>query len=187
MTGQVTISKVMLPGAIVGERAASVGQSIEQFVGDSGWALKRQDTGWDFKLPTVCARNGLPVLRRDWPVTTIGAGDVIVFVARPYGGGVSGKSVAGILATIALAAIAPWAGGVVAGAFFSGSALVGGLVAGAISAGGRLWRCQIGASQATADNPADTGSDCTEPALECAQQVACNSKTPAVTTRTAGT
>jgi hypothetical protein len=146
MTEQVTISKLMFPGVIVGERAAPVGQSIEDFVGDSGWAIKRQDTGWDFKLPAICARNGLPVLRQDWPVTKIETSDCIVFIVRPHGGSVTGKSVVSILAAVALAAVAPWAGGVVAGAFFSGSALAAGLVAGAISAGGRLWRCEIGST-----------------------------------------
>ena len=47
----------------------------------------------EFECPTICLRNGSPVLRGRWDDTLIGEGDVVVFVPLPQdGGGGGGKN-----------------------------------------------------------------------------------------------
>ena len=81
--------------------------------------------------------NGAPVLRADWS-REIAPGDTIVAIPLPRGGG-DGKSILGIVAMIALAAFAPWAGGALAGALgLSSTGLVAGAIGSAILAGGGI-------------------------------------------------
>jgi predicted phage tail protein len=81
--------------------------------------------------------NGAPVLRADWS-REIAPGDMIVAIPLPRGGG-DGKSILGIVAMIALAAFAPWAGGALAGALgLSSTGLVAGAIGSAILAGGGI-------------------------------------------------
>ena len=55
-------------------------QSIRQWLGAQGIA--------EFDQPTVCIKNGTPVLRADWAVTPIDG--VVLFIALPQGGGGGG-------------------------------------------------------------------------------------------------
>jgi len=52
-------------------------QTIRQWLGTQGIA--------EFEQPTVCIKNGTPVLRADWAVTPIGG--VVLFISLPQGGG----------------------------------------------------------------------------------------------------
>jgi len=73
-----------------------------------------------------------------WRSTRIRAGDNVEFWSRPMGGhGGTGKQVLGIVALVAVAALAWWAGGVVAAAPWGG-ALLGAATTGAIGCGGTL-------------------------------------------------
>ncbi len=75
---------------------------------------KRQD--W-FNCPTICLRNGEPVLRGRWDDAIIGAGDVVVFVPLPQGGGGGGgKNPLRTVLMLAVMVAAPYLGGVIAGA-----------------------------------------------------------------------
>ena len=44
----------------------------------------------EFECPTICLRNGSPLLRGRWDETLIGEGDLVVFVPLPQGGGGGG-------------------------------------------------------------------------------------------------
>ena len=56
---------------------ARPGQTIRQWLGTQGIA--------EFDQPTVCIKNGTPVLRADWAVTPIDG--VVLFITLPQGGG----------------------------------------------------------------------------------------------------
>jgi len=71
---------------------------------------KRQD--W-FDHPTICLRNGEPLLRARWHDTAIGEGDVVVFMPLPQGGG---KNPLRTVLMIAVMVAAPYAGAAIAGA-----------------------------------------------------------------------
>lgn len=55
-------------------------QTIRQWLGSQGIA--------EFDQPTVCIKNGAPVLRADWAVTPIDG--VVIFITLPQGGGGGG-------------------------------------------------------------------------------------------------
>jgi hypothetical protein len=59
---------------------AHPGQTIRQWLGAQGIA--------EFDQPTVCIKNGAPVLRADWAVTPIDG--VVLFITLPQGGGGGG-------------------------------------------------------------------------------------------------
>ena len=59
---------------------AHPGQTIRQWLGTQGIA--------EFDQPTVCIKNGAPVLRADWAVTPIDS--VVLFITLPQGGGGGG-------------------------------------------------------------------------------------------------
>lgn len=59
---------------------AHPGQTIRQWLGNQGIA--------EFDQPTVCIKNGTPVLRADWAVTPIDG--VVLFITLPQGGGGGG-------------------------------------------------------------------------------------------------
>ena len=59
---------------------AHPGQTIRQWLGTQGMA--------EFDQPTVCIKNGAPVLRADWAVTPIDG--VVLFITLPQGGGGGG-------------------------------------------------------------------------------------------------
>lgn len=82
----------------------------------------------EFDRPTICLHNGQAVLRADWPVTVIGNGDVVTFVALPHGGGGGGggKNPLKTVLSIALLVAAPGLGGALAGSL----GLTGSLFAG---------------------------------------------------------
>lgn len=106
--------------------------------------VRRQ--GWTFAgLPTVCLINGQPVPVREWSHRKLRKRDEVVFLSRPLGGGSasgasSGKSIAAVVAMVALTALAPWAGGVIAGALGLGGAgsTAAGIAGALILAGGGL-------------------------------------------------
>ena len=74
---------------------------------------KRQD--W-FDHPTICLRNGSPVLRGRWDETLIADGDLVVFVPLPQGGGGGGKNPLRTILMLAVMVAAPYLGGLIAGA-----------------------------------------------------------------------
>lgn len=81
--------------------------------------------------------DGEPVLRADWQRVPA-AGEQLGVVVLPRGGG-DGKSILGLVAMIALAAFAPWAGGALAGLIgMGGNALVAGAIGSVILAGGGI-------------------------------------------------
>ena len=58
--------------------------SIREWLGERGID--------EFEHPTICLRNGSPLLRGHWDEALIGEGDVVVFVPLPQGGGEGGKN-----------------------------------------------------------------------------------------------
>ena len=60
-------------------------QTIRQWLGTQGIA--------EFDQPTVCIKNGSPVLRADWAVTHIDG--VVLFITLPQGGGGGGGGLRG--------------------------------------------------------------------------------------------
>ena len=46
----------------------------------------------EFECPTICLRNGSPLLRARWDETLIDEGDIVMFVPLPQGGGGGGKN-----------------------------------------------------------------------------------------------
>ena len=74
---------------------------------------RRQD--W-FERPTICLRNGSPVLRDRWDETEIGENDLVVFVPLPQGGGGGGKNPLRTILMLAVMVAAPYLGGLIAGA-----------------------------------------------------------------------
>ena len=69
----------------------------------------------DFECPTICLRNAEPVLRERWDETLIVDGDLVVFVPLPQGGG-GGKNPLRTILMLAVMVVAPYLGGVIAGA-----------------------------------------------------------------------
>lgn len=126
-----------MPGHEVGRVPLVVGETIATHVRRARWAKAMDDGSWEFRLPTICTVNGSPVLQREWTRYQLRADDQVIFLSRPMGGGGgNGKSVLGLVAVVALAAFAPWAGGAIAGALTLPGA--GGLIANAISARGSV-------------------------------------------------
>ncbi|WP_127142833.1 host specificity factor TipJ family phage tail protein [Pelagibacterium montanilacus] len=109
------------------DRPMAIGEVIKRF-------------GLAFRLPTIAVLDGEPVLRGQWAVRRVCAGQAMAFVAVPGGGGGSGggKQVLGLVAAVALAVAAPMIGGFVATNFFAGSAIASSLVTGLVLAGGSL-------------------------------------------------
>ena len=58
--------------------------SIREWLGERGID--------EFKCPTICLRNGSPLLRGRWDDTEIGENDLVVFVPLPQGDGGGGKN-----------------------------------------------------------------------------------------------
>jgi sulfur carrier protein ThiS len=139
----IVVEHTILPGYERARFAAMPGETIANM-------LERSE--WSFALPTICVLNGQPVLRGRWEETIILPSDSVTFVSKPWGGssgagssggGKSTGMIIGLVAMVALAAIAPWAGGLIAGGLglVSGTAafsLVSGLAAAAIGIGGSL-------------------------------------------------
>ena len=63
----------------------------------------------EFDHPTICLRNGSPVLRGSWDDTEIGENDLVVFVPLPQGGG-GGKNPLRIVLMLAVMIAAPHVG-----------------------------------------------------------------------------
>lgn len=129
------ISHLVVPGFEQSRGLPLGGETIQDFI-------ERME--WDFKIPTICLRDGLPVLRSEWAVTPVDVGNVN-FLSRPYGGGggSGGGSkaiqIAGIVGMIALAAIAPWAAGILAPVLgITSTAGISALAAGISLGGGML-------------------------------------------------
>jgi hypothetical protein len=112
-SARVRISNVIISGHEEKSADAIAGERIADFLIRHGWSRQQKISGklrWLWRIPTICVVNGVPLLQRQWKRRRIHADDVIVFISRPYGGGAGrGKAIAGIVATIALAAFAPWA------------------------------------------------------------------------------
>lgn len=74
---------------------AHPGQTIRQWLGNQGIA--------EFDQPTVCIKNGTPVLRADWAVTPIDG--VVLFITLPQGGGGGGGGGKNPLRTVLMIAV----------------------------------------------------------------------------------
>ena len=70
----------------------------------------------EFDHPTICLRNGSPVLRGRWDDTFIAENDMVVFVPLPQGGGGGGKNPLRTILMLAVMVAAPYLGGLIAGA-----------------------------------------------------------------------
>lgn len=108
------------------------GTSVRDWIESQGFV--------QFALPTVCIVNGAPLLRADWGARHITAGDVVVFVALPQGGGGGGggKNPLRTVLMIAVMVVANVYGGALAGALgFSGSVATA-VASAAIAIGGSV-------------------------------------------------
>jgi len=108
-------------------------------------------------VPTICVIDGEPVMRQHWRTRRIRKSSMVEFHSLPMGGGTSGSSLLGLIGVIALTALAPWAGGALAGALSLGGAgsIAASLITGAIVLGGSfllstLAKVEAGGSQDTA-------------------------------------
>lgn len=114
---------VLLPGGEVARLVPKPRESIGRFIARAGWPIAE----W----ATICVRtrNGEtgPVMRADWR-QRIRKGDQIVFLSRPRGGAGGTKNLIALLGMVAISALAPGVGGVIAGSVF-------GLTAGTAAAG----------------------------------------------------
>ena len=93
----------------------------------------------EFERPTICLRNGEPVLRADWPVLQICASDVVIFVSLPQGGGGGGGGGKNPLRTVLMIAVmvaAPAIGGAIAGAIGITSTIGTSLITAAVGLAG---------------------------------------------------
>lgn len=101
----VQVYSVILPGhvSVIGNTLPGA-ETIAHF-------LERSTNFNVNRLPTICVINGEPILRKEWATRIILTGDRVEFHSRPYGGGGNNKlkSVLGIVALVALVAVAPWA------------------------------------------------------------------------------
>ena len=82
--------------------------SIREWLGEHGIE--------EFECPTICLRNGSPVLRGRWDQTLIADGDLVVFVPLLQGGGGGGKNPLRTILMLAVMVAAPYLGGLIAGA-----------------------------------------------------------------------
>ena len=94
-------------------RAWLDGRGVQEAGAGEARTGRRQD--W-FDHPTICLRNGSPVLRGRWDETEIGENDLVVFVPLPQGGGGGGKNPLRIVLMLAVMVAAPYLGGLIAGA-----------------------------------------------------------------------
>ncbi|CAO4173693.1 ThiS family protein [Methylorubrum populi] len=90
---------------------------------------------WRFELPTVLTINGEFYGRAEWEARALAANDRVEFISRPLGSGSGGnstaKSIASVVALVALTALAPYA---VAGLGIEAL----GTAAGALTWGGKI-------------------------------------------------
>ncbi|MDF2622016.1 MAG: hypothetical protein K0S00_4675, partial [Xanthobacteraceae bacterium] len=121
---------IAAPGIELARAMPRARETIAGFLRRAGWSTTR--------LPTICVVDGEPVLRAAWRKTRIKIGMAVEFRSLPFGGSLGGSSVAGLLGVIALTALAPWAGGALAGALFTGGAatIASSVFTGAIMLGG---------------------------------------------------
>lgn len=154
---------VVAPGVEVARETPRKGETITAFLRRTGWATRHPKYGWQFKkhLRTIVIVNGEPVLRGQWRRTRIVANDNVCFVSYPRGGGgQQGKQVLGLVALVAVAAFAPWAGGAIAGALgFGGSAIATGLATAAVGLGGALLVNALVAPKSGATNDPNATTD----------------------------
>ena len=129
---RIKIRNFVLPGHEARSAEAIAGERVGDFLLRAGWSKRVRINGkmrWTFRIPTVCSLNGDPLPQRQWLRRRIKPGDQLSFLSRPLGGsGGRGKAIAGIIAAVALAVFAPWAGGLVGG--FVGSAITAGIPVG---------------------------------------------------------
>ncbi|MEO5338553.1 MAG: phage tail protein, partial [Magnetospirillum sp. WYHS-4] len=169
MTRPATV--VMVRNALRPERDRQV-MAVAKPVTIRGW-LDGQGIA-EFSQPTICLVNGRAVLRAEWALLVIHAGDVVCFVALPHGGGGGGggggknplRTVLMVAVMVAGMALGAAYGGALAGAFgFEGGAaafgsvtwgqVFGGVISGAVNlVGGALVNALV-----PAPNPARPSAD----------------------------
>ena len=146
------VTHVIMPGMEVARAEIRPRETITAFLRRTGWAVKDKLYGWQFRkgLPTVLEINGASVLRRDWRTRRVAAGDNVRFVSYPLGGARGGgaKQILGLVALIAVAAFAFWAGPALFGAGTFGAFLT----TAAIGIGGSLLVNALTAPKAGATN-----------------------------------
>lgn len=120
---------VTLPGHQVAQAPIRARETVNGFLRRTGWSTD--------KLPTICVLNGRPLMRQDWGRYRLRKKDRLAFMSKPLGGGsAQGKQIAGLVAMIALVALAPYVAGPMAAAFFGGSAIAQSVIGAAFVAGG---------------------------------------------------
>ncbi len=142
MANRNPVTHLVMPGLEVGRVTPRKGETVTAFLRRTGWAHRDPQYGWQFRkgLPTVLEVNGEPVLRKQWRHTKIAANDNVRFVSYPLGGqGSTGKQIIGLVALVAVAALAGPLGGIAADAFFGGSAIAAGILQAGIVLGGGLF------------------------------------------------
>ncbi|MEG3639270.1 phage tail protein [Magnetococcus sp. PR-3] len=77
------------------------------------WLLQSQPP--EFTLPTICIKNGEPLLRGEWQTELIQSDDLVVFVPLPQGGGGGGSNPLRVVLMIAVMVAAYYFGPVIAG------------------------------------------------------------------------
>lgn len=137
---------IAAPGIELARAFPRRNETITGFLRRTGWSTTR--------VPTICVIDGEPVMRRQWRTRRIRKTSMVEFHSLPQGGGTSGSSLIGLIGVIALTALAPWAGGALAGALSLGGAgsIAASVISGAIVLGGSfllstLAKVEAGGSQ----------------------------------------
>ena len=121
-----SVRHIVLPGQVVAVTPSRRRETIAGFLRRTKWARHSKRYGWQFRLPTICVLNGNSVPRKLWRTTRIRTCDQVEVWSRPMGGSRGTKQVLGIVALVAVAALALYAGP--AGASFLGGLLPSGTI-----------------------------------------------------------
>lgn len=166
---RVPVLHAVMPSCEVARAVPKPRETVTAFLRRTGWAVRDRKYGWQFKrgLPTVLEINGAPVLRKFWRTTRIAANDNARFTSFPLGGGSSGgKQIAGLVALVAVAAFAIWAGPAAVAALIpfgtavgAGATITAGLITAGIGIGGSLLINALTAPKAGATNDPNAKQD----------------------------
>lgn len=110
-------------------------QGLRRFANCEGFTVTEaiERAGWQLAYSTVLVRDGVKVPRTEWDARLIEAGEVVMLVTMPTGGGGVSRALA-VVATIALAVFAPEIAGFLATqiGYAAGATIIGGLTVGGL-------------------------------------------------------
>lgn len=146
---------------MIAEAAPKPRETIAGFLRRTGWSRRNaRRRAWEWRLPTICVVDGVPLLQSEWRRRRIRTGDRVEFWSRPLGSGQQSggsKNILGFVALIAVAALAigaPFAAGALGFGFLGAGTVGGALLSAAIGLGGSLLINALTAPKPGAQNSA---------------------------------